>query len=310
MTATKIYVQTGERFAREDDGSFAASVGSALTSGESSNKVYQFAVSPNDIPDFMARKPLDAGSMKILSNNISHLLYQKCRTLCCVNGPGLFGLLKPLGLTSQAFSGDTGATGAEQYREINWSRQNSLRLGPFSAMIDRQTQDRPSEESTLPANVSCLRKMVLVINGYKRSGFEQRFHVCVSINANAHPINSRTALLNIDASQLAWIEFVSGTSSGTGITLPSSPYSSAVAYRRQAWEAHTTELLTAYDGDYKLFIPVDVVTAPEQPNWQPTDNSEIYKIWVWLGWYSADEDAGIRSITLLESRDIGTAEAS
>lgn len=308
MTATRIYVQTGERFAREDDGSFASSVGSALTSGESSNKVYQFAVSPNDIPDFMARKPLDAGSMKILSNNISHLLYQKCRTLCCVNGPGLFGLLKVPGTPLDTFTAYAGSD-AEEYREINWSRPNSLRLGPFSGMIDRKTEDQPSLQSIVPANSQCLRKMVLVIKGFKRLNGTLRFHVCGTSNPSTVPSNPAASLFPIDASQLAWIEWVGGGTSTT-ITIPVSAYSSAVAFQRQSWNAYSCELALADYGEFRLFIPVDFLFTPEQNNWEPTDNSSLLKFWVWLGWFSDDDEAGISSITLLESRDIGTAEAS
>lgn len=308
MTAVRVYVQTGERFNREDNGPFT--VGVSTLTGESSNKVYQFAVSPNSIPDFAARKPLDAGSMKILSNNISHLLYQKCRTIAAVNGPGNFGLLKYAGLAVESFDADPTATGPEQYREIRWNRTNSLRLGPFSAMIDRKTEDQPSLQSTLPANAQCVRKMVLVVNGYKAEGEAQRFHICVSTNPSAIPVNSRSSLLRIDASQLAWVEFVNGGSVGTAATIPALPYSSAAAFERQSWNVYTCDMLPAYDGDYKLFMPLDVLVAPEQNNWSPTENSSVLKLYVWVGWYSQDDDAGIRSITLLESREIGTAEAS
>lgn len=308
MTAVRVYVQTGERFDREDNGPFT--IGVASTTGESSNKIYQFAVSPNSIPDFAARKPLDAGSMKILSNNISHLLYQKCRTIAAVNGPGNFGLLKYPGLPIDSFQADSGATGPEQFREITWNRTNSIRLGPFSAMIDRKTQDQPSLQSTLPANAECLRKMVLVINGYKREESVLRFHVCGSTNAAAIPVNSRSSLLRVDASQLAWIEFVNGASAGLATTIPAAPYSAAQAYERQSWTAYTAELISPYEGDYKLFIPLDFLIAPEQNNWSPTENSSVLKLFVWLGWSSISDSNGIRSITLLESRDVGTAEVS
>lgn len=309
MSGIKIYVQTGERFAREDDGNFPGSVGLSLASGESDNKVYQFPVGPGPVSDFAARKPLDAGSMKLLSNNISHLLYQKCRTLCCVSGPGTFGLLKAFGTPMDSFADTPIATGAEQFREINWSRPNSLRLGPFSGMVDRKTEDSPGLQSLVPANTQVMRKLLLVIKGFKREEGILRFHVCGTSNAGTLPSNPSASLFRIDAGQLAWIEMVGGGPVLSN-TVPLTPYSNTVAFERQSWNAYTCDILPAYYGEFRLFIPIDFLHAVEDNNWSPTEMSSIFKFFVWLGWYSPDEEAGISSITLLEVRDIGTAEAS
>lgn len=311
MTAARVYVKTGERFSREDLGDFT-NPGTPLASGETYNKIYVFPTGSNNIVDFNARKSLDSGSMKLLANNISHLCYQKCRTLASLVGPGRFEFLKALSPWVNPFRPTTGiTTDEERFREIGWNPDDSIRMGPFPAIMDRVVENpRPISEpyQTASPGARCMRKLVMVIRGFKNDADTvPRFYVCGTEREAASPGNPSTSLFQIDAGERAWVELI-GTSS---VSTPPVPFSPVAAHERQGWQSYLVDWnqIPAFAGEYRLFIPVSFLTDITITNQTRAQNSENFEYFVWLGWRSVDDQDAIHSVTLLEVRDIGSAEA-
>jgi hypothetical protein len=311
MTAARVYVKTGERFSREDIGDFT-SPGSPLASGETANKIYVFPTGSNNIIDFNARKSLDSGSMKILVNNVSHLCYQKCRTLATIVGPGRFEFLKQISPWVNQYQAVTGITqDSERFRDIGWNPDDSIKLGPFPAIMDRVVENpRPISEpyQTAAAGARCMRKLVMVIRGFKNQAETvPRFYICGTEREAASPANPSTSLFQIDASERAWIELI-GTSS---VSTPPVPWSPVVAHERQGWQHYMVDwqLIPSFTGEYRLYIPVSFLTDITTTNEVRAQNAENFEYFVWLGWNSEDDQDAINSVTLLEVRDIGSAEA-
>lgn len=313
MTAARVFVKTGERFSREDDGDFT-NPGIPLASGETYNKVYVFPTGSNNITDFNARKPLDSGSMKLLVNNVSHLCYQKCRTLATIVGPGRFEFLKATSPWRNPYRPVTGITqDAERFREIGWNPDDSIRLGPFPAIMDRVIETpragTPSETSqTAAPGARCMRKLVMVIRGYRNSSeVYPRFYVCGTEREAASPANPNTSLFQIDASERAWIEQIGSTS----VSMPPTPLSPGQAHIQQGWQAYLLDWndAPAFAGEYRLFIPVSFLTDITTVNQRRAPTSANFEYFVWLGWNAEDDQDAIHSVTLLEVRDIGSAEA-
>lgn len=345
MQSIRNYNKTGERFWNEgeyaDSSGFIPPVGGSPTplpyaSQENNNKVYAH---PSDAQQqhLYQRKPIDCGSIKILSNNISHLAYQKCRTLAVLNGPGTIGYKysdrvlqagSPLqNVIDITFPGWTSGLRSEQYKEIGWSQYSSKRLGPFFSVTDRKFQY--TDDGTpinLANNATCIRKMILVVSGYKTkddTGPDDRLfrlHVVVTSDGS-NPANPAASIIPISAEQRAWIQecdpAITGFSEG-----PIPWYTNTAAPERpinlQGRPAFSTTLDADdpggpvagwFTGHFKVFIPIDCIGHINNSN-ASYNSVEVFQYYVHLGWLSGNLQNAITNITLLEVRDPGSAEAS
>lgn len=331
MLSVNIFNKTGERFHNEGEYAgpgFPAYSGSVYASEEDRNKIYKF---PADAiqQHFFQRKPMDCGTVKILANNIGHLCYQKCRTLAVIQGPGSFGYTESdLDITYVATYGAiyavetgyprwTSGMSRDQYVEIGWSQYSSRRLGPFFAVSDRKLQysEAVNDDATIANNTVCIRKMILVIKGYKGkiptvggvlADGVFRIHVVVT-NDGSNPANPNAGIIPLCAEQRAWVEGFGGVAQQLPITV-NTP---SRVTERQGWPAYTIDLAGATigtdpDGIFKLFIPVDCIGDTTITNASP-NGINLFQYYVHVGWYAGMDTSGISSISLLEARDPGSA---
>lgn len=341
MTFIRNLVRTGERF--YDEGGYTIFAGnnhvntfyniiwgagstptSVYASAETKNKVYAEPVATANYY-YKARRPLDSGTMKILSNNISHYCYQQCRTLACIQGPGSINLNaadiainstdpsgNPVPLVNRSYVNSEAATDTTRYREIGWSAYSSRRIGPIFGIVDRQTASTVASDAgiTIPVGNKTLRKMVLVVEGYKNDTSTFNIHVCLTSNGN-NPQNTMTATLALDCSELAYLEFIDGTVFST--TVPATPFTTAAALPRQAFPAYTVRLNEApwgvNTGRFKLFIPVNCTANIGRVN-STIGSVSLFEFYAHVGWLTGNNSHGISTITLLEVRDVGSSEAS
>lgn len=347
MTGIKSFNKTGERFANE--GEYAGSgfpspsdspavPSVAYSSEENINKVY---ATPSDATQqhFDARKPLDCGTTKILSNNISHLVYQKCRTLAVLNGPGQIGYIKSDLQLIDPFdsslvvltpypgiqSTNTNYDGyyTDQFREIGWSFLSSRRLGPFFAITDRKFQYQEDTLTTNPLsnNSSNIRNMVLCISGYKAkipspgTGDQGifRFHVVVT-NDGAPPSNPNAGIIPLNADSRCFIEALDATSVPVEKPIPSDQNILARNSSLQGAQAITVALNSLagsddFNGPFKLFIPIDCIGNITTTNvtYASVGVAEYY---VHVGWYAGQTTNSVSCISLHEIRDPGSYIAS
>lgn len=259
MSGIIIYNKTGERF--RDEGEYndyphqpasilsnpfyvAATspvaiplVGSAYASAETLNKVYGF---PSDATQtsYDARKPIDCGSMKILVNNISHLVYQKCRTIAVATGPYQIGytgsdlnatvtlsatvyplVSSDIGRPAPVVSPPAGSIAERQqritaYASIGWSIYSSRRMGPIPMIVDRKVEYNNQvqqagvvyNDPALANNSFLPRKMLLCVEGTCPADEPIDFYVCVTTDGNS-PRLSTTRTISLDASECAWFEY-------------------------------------------------------------------------------------------------------
>lgn len=346
MSGIKSFNKTGERFANE--GEYAATgfpspsntpavPSVAYSSEENINKVY---ATPSDATQqhFDARKPLDCGTIKILSNNISHLVYQKCRTLAVLNGPGQIGYTKSdLQVTDtdgslvvltpypgiQSTNTNYDGYYIDQFREIGWSFLSSRRLGPFFAITDRkfQYEEESSVTNPLANNSSNIRNMVLCISGYKAKTpvggtADQgifRFHVVVTTDG-APPSNPNAGIVALNADSRCFIEALDATSVPVEKPIPSNQNVSARNDSLQGAQAITVALnsLAGSDqfyGPFKLFIPVDCIGNITSTN-ATYASVGVAEYYVHVGWYAGQTTNSVSCISLHEIRDPGSYIAS
>jgi len=346
MSFVRNLVRTGERF--YDEGGYNSFAGnnhinnfyitvwgaggtptSVYASAETKNKVYAEPVATANYY-YKARRPLDSGTMKILSNNISHFCYQQCRTLACITGPGRINLNaadiaiystdpsgNPVPLVARTYVNPAAATETTRYREIGWSAYSSTRIGPIYGIVDRQTASvvvqpppPPDPVPTIAVGNKTLRKMVLVVEGYKFDSSNFNIHVCLTSTGD-NPQNPLTNTLALDCSELAYLEFIDGAVFST--TLPATAWTTPQALVRQAFPAYTVRLneapATAEIGRFKLFIPVNCTSNIDRVN-STIGSVSLYEFYVHVGWLTGNNNHGISTITLLEVRDVGSSEAS
>lgn len=342
MTFVRNLVRTGERF--QDEGGYNNFAGntpintfyntvwglggtptSVYDSAETKNLVYAEPVATANYY-YKARRPLDSGTMKILSNNIAHYCYQQCRTLACIQGPGRINLNaadialfstdpsgNPVPLVNRSYVNPSAATDTTRYREIGWSAYSSRRIGPIFGIVDRQTASTVDSNigvPTIPVGNKTLRKMVLVVEGYKFDTSDFNIHVCLTSTGD-NPQNPLTATLALDCSELAYLEFIDGVVFST--TVPATPYTTLTALPRQAFPAYTVRLneapSAAQTGRFKLFIPVNCTSNIGRVN-STIGSVSLYEFYAHVGWLTGNNNHGISTITLLEVRDVGSSEAS
>lgn len=331
-TSVQVFNKTGERFFNEgeyaDPSGFTAASGSVYSSQENSNKIYKFP-SDTDQQHFFERKPLDSGTVKILTNNIDHLIYQKCRTLCVTVGHGTVGYKKSDLDIIDAGTGDhviftpfprVVSTGINQFREIGWSEYSSQRFGPFFGITDRKVQlDASTADGVqIENNASCIRKMILVVSGYKRKidvGHPDaegvfRLHVVVTSDGGS-PLNPNASIIPLCAEERGWVEGF--TTTPIDQPIPASPNTAARALERQGWPAYTVDLQQVLSSDwygrFKIFIPINCIGNINQSNASPA-GVNLFQYFVHLGWYVGHEDSAIGAVSLLEVRDPGTSLVS
>lgn len=345
MAIIRNYNKTGERFWNEgeyaDTSGFIKPVANAVpslpyASQENNNKVYAH---PSDAQQehLYQRKPIDCGSIKILSNNISHLCYQKCRTLAVLNGPGTIGYIgtdralqagSPLqNVVDISFPNWTSGLRSEQYKEIAWSQYSSRRLGPFFSVTDRKFQyTDDGTPISLTNNATCTRKMILAISGYKTKDvlvpldLVFRLHVVVTSDGS-NPANPDASIIPISAEQRAWIQecdpSITGFAEGPipWYTNAADPDRVANFQGRPAFSVGLdgVDLDAAppgwFTGHFKVFIPIDCIGHINNSN-ASYNSVEVFQYYVHLGWLSGNLQNAITNITLLEVRDPGSAEAS
>lgn len=346
MSFVRNLVRTGERF--HDEGGYTIFAGpnhintfyntiwglggtptSVYASGETKNKVFAEPVATANYY-YKARRPLDSGTMKILSNNISHFCYQQCRTLACIAGPGRINLNaadiaisstdpsgNPVPLVNRSYINPDTPTDTTRYREIGWSAYSSRRIGPIYGIVDRQTASvvvqpapPPPQVPTIPVGNKTLRKMVLVVEGYKVDSSNFNIHVCLTSTGD-NPQNPMTNTLALDCSELAYLEFIDGPVFST--TVPALYFTTPEALVRQAFPAYTVRLneapATAQTGRFKLFIPVNCTSNIGRAN-STIGSVSLFEFYAHVGWLTGNNNHGISTITLLEVRDVGSSEAS
>lgn len=253
MTA-RIFNKTGERFANEGEyapadiagdplrfikptldptttappGPYTIDTLPALPYASQENNNSFFITPPDAVQQHLTqRKPIDSGTIKILSNNISHLAYQQCRTLAVLNGPGRIGYkngdrllntggTSPLYIVQNPFADWTDQTPQNWFREIGWSQYSSRRLGPFFAITDRKLQynEDALNRIDLTNNSTCIRKMVLVIRGNKAKiptvggvyPDDAFFHIHVVVTADGgNPTDPTTSIIPLFGQQRAYM---------------------------------------------------------------------------------------------------------
>lgn len=362
MSGILIYNKTGERF--NDEGEYndyphspaslatnpfyiAATtpavsplVGSAYASAETLNKVFQF---PSDATQtfYDARKPIDCGSMKILVNNISHLVYQKCRTIAVATGPGainfigsdlnatvtLGGVLYPLVATDVGRPAIGVIPVSLEYTTIGWSIYSSRRIGPIPVMVDRKAEYNNQPIAAGPTviapsisnNSFLFRKMILCVEGYCPADEYVSLYTCVTTDGN-NPRQPNTQLVTLDASECAWYEYYdagtgallqsgfSSVISATGGTVPATAYATAIPV--QAAESYPfLGVQTPVPSDnyrYRIFIPVNCTSQIIIDNASAVGVDYI-EAYVHLGWKVPNGSCEVKSISLLECRDPGSA---
>lgn len=377
MTA-RIFNRTGERFANEGEyapndiasdplrfvkptldptttappGPYTIDTLPALpyASQENNNKVYY---TPPDAAQehYFQRKPVDAGSIKILSNNIAHLVYQQCRTLAVLNGPGTIGYkgsdriinggpFLPDPIVQNPFIGWTDDTARNWFREIGWSQYSSRRLGPFFGITDRKLQydDETLNRTDLTNNANCIRKMILVIRGQKSKiptvgGTipDARFHIHVVVTSDGgNPTAPTTNIIPLFGQQRAYITECDPPGAASARVEGPLPcpvnsdlriqrFSGVPAYSTNLdWPSQANTTLEAPDatktydvftGHFTAFIPIECsgdITATNASYL----GTNVFQYYVHVGWLAGQETHAISSITLLEVRDPGSAEAS
>jgi hypothetical protein len=301
---------------------------------------------------FFQRKPVDAGTVKILSNNIAQLVYQQCRTLAVLNGPGTIGYKNsdrtltttvsgaPVTIVQNPFIGWTDNTARNWFREIGWSQYSSRRLGPFFGITDRKLQynDEELNRINLTNNASCIRKMVLVIRGYKAkiptvggSIPDARFHIHVVVTSDGNnPTDPETNIIPVFGQQRAYITECDPPGSATARVEGPLPcpvnndgrnqlFTGVPAYSVNLdWPSQANTQLEAPDatktydvftGAFTAFIPIECtgdITATNA-SYLGTD---VFQYYVHVGWLIGQPSMVISSITLLEVRDPGSADAS
>jgi hypothetical protein len=320
-------------------------------SQENNNKFFD---TPADVfqRHFFQRKPIDAGSVKILSNNISHLVYQQCRTLAVLNGPGTIGYKDSdrflttgsptaIAIVQSPFADWTDETPRNWFREIGWSQYSSRRLGPFFGINDRKIEynDDALNSVNLTNNASCIRKMILVIRGYKAKiptvgGIypdDARFHIHVVVTSDGgNPTDPATNIIPLFGQQRAYItecDGLAGPSARQEGPLPcpinsenrNDLFSGVPAYSVNLdWPSQANTTLEAPDasktydvftGHYSAFIPIDCVGDITTTNASYL-GTNVFQYYVHVGWLVGQPSMAISSITLLEVRDPGSAEAS
>lgn len=356
MAGIKTFHKTGERF--RDEGEYANAgppIGPgfpspstlplvpsiAYSSDENDNKFYT-TPSPLTQEHLYQRKPLDCGSVKILSNNISHLAYQKCRTLAVLNGPGSIGYTKSdLDVTDPVDGSDYVLTPypsalnpnsqfdgyrRDAFREIGWSYLSSRRLGPFFAITDRKFQYAENTIYTTPLqnNASNIRNMVLCITGYKAkipsgTGVPAdgvlRFHVCVTTDGSP-PSNPNAGIIPLNGDSRAFVEATLGSTSAPG-ALPV-PANTNVVQRSQDLQGSQSILVPLnstsagddlFYGAYKVFIPIDCIGNITTTN-ATYASIGVAEYYVHVGWYSGSATNTVTCISLHEVRDPGSYIAS
>ena len=252
MTA-RIFNKTGERFANEGEyapediandparfvkptidptttlgGPYTVNTLPALPYASQENNNNFFITPPDAVQQHLIqRKPIDCGTVKILSNNIAHLAYQQCRTLAVLNGPGTIGYkysdrdltnggVSPQIIVQNPFARWTDDTPQNWFREIGWSQYSSRRLGPFFAITDRKLQynEEALNRIDLTNNARCIRKMVLVIRGNKAKiptvggvfPDDAFFHIHVVVTADGgNPTDPNTSIIPLFGQQRAYI---------------------------------------------------------------------------------------------------------
>lgn len=314
-------------------------------SQENNNRMYY---TPSDATQehLHVRKPVDAGSIKILSNNISHLVYQQCRTLAVLNGPGAIQYAgsdrdivdttnpgPPFYPIHNIEGGWTDGTPRNWYREIGWSQYSSRRLGPFFGITDRKVQYDDTVLTTVNVsnNATCIRKMILVVRGYKTFGSTpdlSRFHIHVVVSSDGgNPTSADTKIIPLFASQRAYItECTPGvipTSREEGplpcpvnseqrdLLFSGFPaYSVNLDWPSQAIEApDATKTYNVFTEQFTAFIPIDCLGDITAPN-ASYMGTNLFQYYVHVGWLVGQAGMAISSLTLLEVRDPGSAEAS
>lgn len=333
----------GERFWNE--GEYADShgfvdtmhpyVANPYASQENNNKCYAF---PSDAQQqhYYQRKPVDCGSIKLLANNISHLAYQKCRTLAVLNGPGSLNYKGSdrdlvegednVSVVDAPYARWTSGLPRDQYKEIGWSQYSSRRLGPFFGVLDRKFKfDDTTDNVNLANNASCIRKMILVVSGRKLktptggtpADYYLRIHVVVTSDG-ACPANPSAGIIPLSAEQRAWVkECDSGGGSYPEGAIPWSFNTEDRAIEMQGYPAYTINIVDSLDGinndlfvgNFKVFIPVDCIGNITRSN-ASYNGVELFQYYVNVGWIGGSASHAITSITLLEVRDPGSAEAS
>jgi len=323
----------------------------SYASQENNNKFYEH---PGDAfqQHLFQRKPIDSGTIKILSNNISHLVYQQCRTLAVLNGPGTIGYKNsdralnngaalPQLIVQNPFAEWTDETPRNWFREIGWSQYSSRRLGPFFGINDRKIEynDDALNSVNLTNNASCIRKMILVIRGFKSKiptvgGIypdDARFHIHVVVTSDGgNPTDPATTIIPLLGQQRAYItecDGAAGASARTEGPLPcpvnsesrNDLFSGVPAYSVNLdWPSQANTTLEAPDasktydvftGHFSAFIPIDCVGDITTTNASYL-GTNVFQYYVHVGWLVGQPSMAITSITLLEVRDPGSAEAS
>lgn len=341
MSGVLIYNKTGERF--NDEGNYnkyAHMPDAGITSNpyrinritftpynspEINNRVYE---TPSDSTQehFDRLKPLDCGSMKILSNNISHLIYQKCRTLAVAYGPGTIGytdsdisstVTNPAtGIVYPRIRDITGIAGAG-IRSIGWSFYSSRRLGPFFGIVDRRIQygDQFSRLSsisstlmpTIEDNAYCLRKMICVVEGYLPAGASIDIYSVVTEDGG-NPRNPSATILTVDEAETVYYEILEGATltKGTVRSVGAGSYGGSLVLQSSSGQSKEHLVTpTGGAGTFKVFIPLSVTSNIRANNFSAQGVS-LFQFFVHVGWSASDANAGIGTITLLETRDPGS----
>ena len=316
-------------------------------SQENNNKV--FYTPPDATQEHLhVRKPVDAGSIKILSNNISHLIYQQCRTLAVLNGPGAIAYAgsdrdiadttnpgPPYYPVHNVEGGWTDNTPRNWYREIAWSQYSSRRLGPFFGITDRKVHYDDTVLTTVNVtnNATCIRKMILVVRGYKTFGGtvdDARFHIHVVVTSDGgNPLASDTQIIPLFGQRRAYITectpAVIATSREEGpLPCPTNSegrdllFSGFPAYSVNLdWPSQATaaieppDLVKTYNvftEQFTAFIPIDCLGDITNAN-ASYMGTNVFQYYVHVGWLVGQAGMVISSMTLLEVRDPGSAEA-
>lgn len=347
MLSIRNYNRTGERFWNEGEYSQYDTENDPLrfptvlysdppyASQENNNKVYAH---PSDAQQrhLYQRKPIDCGSIKILSNNISHLAYQKCRTLAVLNGPGGIGYAgsdrnlqagSPLqNVVDISYPGWTNGLERDRYKQIAWSQYSSRRLGPFFSVLDRKfVYDATSTNTNLANNASCIRKMLLVISAYKLKAplipianeDQLTIHVVVTSDGS-NPANPAAAIIPLSAEQRAWVKEADGSVGDIEAAAPYQLNTPTIVLEKQGRPAYSLNVdgnsfpFNNYDnfsGDIKIFIPIDCIGNVNRSN-ASYNSVELFQYYVHVGWLAGSATHSITNITLLEVRDPGSAEAN